>query len=340
MSKTVFVTGASGFIAQNIVKLLINKGYEVVGTVRNAEKGENLKSYLKSEKFKYEVVPDINQEGAFDEALKKNPQVTFLLHTASPFFYDTTDPEKDLIVPAIGGTRNILGAIKKHAPQVERVVITSSDAAIYSAEDEQDGTLSFDESSWNKISYEAATKDPISAYYGAKTFAEKLAWEFVEKEKPNFKLTAVNPVYVFGPQAFEQEVKEKLNTSNELINTLLKIGPDGKFDNDKGGFIDVRDVAKAHVIAFENDNVINKRLFMINDRFSTQMMLDILNKNFPELQGKIPVGNPGSGPDDISTLSKFNNDETRKLLEFKFISLEDSVTDTVSQIFKVKNKTK
>lgn len=44
MTRTVFVSGASGFIAQNIVKLLIEKGYNVIGTVRTAEKGENLKS--------------------------------------------------------------------------------------------------------------------------------------------------------------------------------------------------------------------------------------------------------------------------------------------------------
>lgn len=335
-----FVTGASGFIAQHIVKLLNEKNYSVVGTVRSADKGEKLKANLGS-RFEYEVVPDIGAEGAFDSALQKHPEVTVVLHTASPFFYDTTNPEKDLMIPALQGTTEILNAVKKYAPQVERFVVTSSDAAFYSADDEQDGSLLFDETSWNNIGWEEATKDPISAYYGAKSFSEKKAWEIAKQDDTKFTLSAVNPVYVFGPQAFANEVKPVLNTSNELINTLLKVGPNGAFDNDKGGFIDVRDVAKAHVLAFELEETKNKRLSLTNGKFSTQMMLDILNKHFEsELKGKIPVGTPGSGPKDISTLAKTSNDKTREILNFEFHSLEDIVIDTVQQIFNSQNKSR
>lgn len=338
MTATVFITGSSGFIAQNIVKLLILKGYNIVGTVRSVEKGEILKKSLGSDKFNYEIVPDIGTEGAFDLVLQNHPEITILLHTASPFFYDTTDPERDLIVPAIRGTSNILNAIKRYGPQIERVVITSSDAAIYSAEDEQNSDLSFDETKWNGISYEDATKDPISAYYGAKSFAERTAWDFMEKNKPNFKLTSVNPVYVFGPQAFESEVKDKLNTSNELINSLIKLGPNNSFENDKGGFVDVRDVAKAHILAFEEENTIGKRLFMTNGQFSTQTILDILNKHFPELKDKIPIGNPGTGTQDILTLSKADNNVTKDILNISFTSLNDTVVDTARQILTFRNK--
>lgn len=337
MSK-VFVTGASGFIAQHIVKLLLSKGYTVVGTVRSQSKGDNLVKLFDKPGFLYEIVPDIVAEGAFDEALKKHADISYLLHTASPFFYDTTDPERDLIIPAISGTKNILTAIKKHRPEIKKVVITSSDAAIYSSVDEQDSTLSFDESSWNNISYEEAIQDPIAAYYGAKSFAEKLAWEFKEKENPNFDLVAVNPVYVFGPQAFDKEVKETLNTSNELINALIKKGPTDSFDNDKGSFIDVRDVARAHLAAIENDEAIGKRLFLTNGQFSTQMILDILNQNFTEFKGKIPVGTPGSGSQDIQTLAKSSNAATRKLLGYEFRSLETIVLDTIQQVLNNKKR--
>lgn len=339
MTRTVFVSGASGFIAQNIVKLLIERSYNVIGTVRTAEKGENLKKCLASEKFTYEIVQDISVEGAFDKVLEKHSEINVLLHTASPFFYDTTDPENDLVLPAITGTKNILKAVKQHGAQIERVVITSSDAAIYSADDEQNSDLSFNESNWNSISYEDAIKDPIAAYYGAKTFAEKAAWDFVKENDSNFKLTAVNPVYVFGPQAFASEVKGKLNTSNELINTLTKLGPSDSFDNDKGGFIDVRDVAKAHLMAFESEDTINKRLYLTNGHFSTQMMLDIVNKNFPELKGEIPIGNPGTGSQDILTLAKMSNEATRQILNFDFNSLEKVVVDTVAQILDARKRT-
>lgn len=334
MTTTVFVSGASGFIAQHIVKALVAKGYNVVGSVRSEGKGDALKLNLEDGKFQYEVVKDITGDGAFDLAIKKHPEVTVLLHTASPFFYDTTDPEKDLVIPAIDGTRNILTAITEYGPQIKRVVITSSDAALYSFEGEQDALKEFDESSWNAISYEDAIKDPIEAYYGAKTFAERLAWKFVDEKKPNFELAAVNPVYVFGPQAFDSEVRDKLNTSNEMINHLLKTGPQGTFDNDKGGFVDVRNVAEAHLFAFESDQAPGQRLFMNNCTFSTQMMVDVIGQKFPQLKEKLPQGTPGSGPDDVKTLAKKNNQKTRELTGIEFIPMEQTVEDVVSQILR------
>ena len=53
-STTVFVSGASGFIAQTLVKQLIEKGYKVVGTVRSNEKGNSLKENLKAAKLQSE----------------------------------------------------------------------------------------------------------------------------------------------------------------------------------------------------------------------------------------------------------------------------------------------
>ena len=57
---------------------------------------ENLKAAkLQSENFTYEIVKDIAVKGAFDDALKKHPEVTVFLHTASPFHFNVTDIEKN-----------------------------------------------------------------------------------------------------------------------------------------------------------------------------------------------------------------------------------------------------
>ncbi|ODV77561.1 NAD(P)-binding protein [Suhomyces tanzawaensis NRRL Y-17324] len=332
---SVFISGASGFIAQHIIKQLLSKGYQVVGTVRSAAKGQRLQENF-GPSFQYEIVPDITATGAFDEALKKHlDSVKYVLHTASPFFYNTTQPERDLIIPAIQGTKNILGSITQYAPKVSKVVITSSDAAIYSAEDEQNSALSFDETSWNNISYADACKDPIYAYYGAKSFAEKLAWEFLKVEVPDFDLVAINPVYVFGPQAFDSEVKKELNTSNEYIYSLIKNGPHASFDNAKGSYVDVRDVARAHVAALDDEKLVGKRLFLTNGQFSIQMILDTLREKFPQLASQLPEGTPGSGPEDIKSLAKSSNEATRKLLGFEFRNLDTIVEDTIEQILRV-----
>lgn len=92
-------------------------------------------------------------------------------------------------------------------------------------------------------------------------------------------------------------------------------------------------------MAFESEDTINKRLYLTNGHFSTQMMLDIVNKNFPELKGKIPIGNPGTGSQDILTLAKMSNDATRQILNFDFNSLEKVVADTVAQILDARKRT-
>lgn len=349
----VFITGASGFIAQHIVKLLVSKGYEVIGTVRSLAKGAQLsqqaeKTQINNNKsdpnvtsgsFTYVVVPDIAAPNAFDKALEQHSDITYLIHTASPFTYDTTDPENDLVLPAINGTRNILESATNNCRSLKKIVLTSSDAAIYSNIDERNNQLSFNEKSWNDVKYEDAIKDAVGGYYGAKSFAEKLAWDFVDEQKPSWDLVAVNPSYVFGPQAYTCDPRH-LNTSNALIGDLLekKEGRgSSEFENEIGGYIDVRDVAQAHVYAMEDvdKKCIGKRLFLNNGQFSVQMMLDVINDKFPEL-GLIK-GLPGSGVNDIKVLAKVDNSATKTILPWQFMKLDEIVVDTVQQILDYQN---
>ena len=57
----------------------------------------------------------------------------YVFHTASPFIRDVTDPKKQLIEPAVGGTKNVLSSVAKHTNTVKRVVLTSSFACEWSA---------------------------------------------------------------------------------------------------------------------------------------------------------------------------------------------------------------
>lgn len=315
----VAVTGASGFIAQHIIKLLLEKGYTVVGTVRSEKKGAELKERIGSTHFSYVVVDDLGKEGSIDKLLSDN-DIDYFLHTAMPFFYDTEHPKEDLVDPAVNGITSILASIERSPKKIKKFVLTSSDAAVYTADDEQNSSLSFNENSWNDST---AVDNPIVAYYTAKALSEKYVWKFLKDKGEVFEFVSVNPVYVFGPQAYPLD--RPLNTSNTVILGMLN-GED--FDNDKGGFVDVRDVAKAHIFAIESPNAIGKRLLMSNGHFSNQMIADIINAKYP---GKAAKGTPGSGPKDITTLAKVDNSATKKLLGFDFISLKKSVEDTVEQ---------
>jgi nucleoside-diphosphate-sugar epimerase len=105
----------------------------------------------------------------------------------SQFHFNFKDTKKEILDPAINGTVGILKAIQKNAPSVKRVAITSSFAAILDgAKGNAIPDTTYSEKDWNPITLEEADKHPAWGYRASKTFAEKAAWDFVEKEKPNF----------------------------------------------------------------------------------------------------------------------------------------------------------
>jgi nucleoside-diphosphate-sugar epimerase len=148
--------------------------------------------------------------------------------TASPFHFRVNDTKKDLLDPAINGTTGVLKAIKKYAPTVKRVVITSSFASIVNtAKGAWPGHV-YSEADWNPVTVEEATRDPSTGYRASKTLAEKAAWKFVEEEKPNFTISTINPPLVSGIRVRETGGKRQLMEigfwSGEAIQLLLARG--------------------------------------------------------------------------------------------------------------------
>lgn len=340
---SVFVSGANGFIAQHIVDLLLKDDYKVIGSARSQEKAENLmKAFGNNPNLSMEIVPEISKLDAFDHVFQEHGKdIKIVLHTASPFCFDISDSERDLLIPAVNGVKGILNSIKKYAADtVERVVLTSSYAAVFDMAKENDKSLTFNEESWNPATWESCQSDPINTYCGSKKFAEKAGWKFLEENKDvvKFELTAVNPVYVFGPQMFDRDVKKHLNTSCELVNSLMHLSPEDKIPELFGGYIDVRDVAKAHLVAFQKSETIGQRLIVSEGRFTMQDVLDILNEDFPVLKGKIPVGKEGSGATHNTLGATLDNKKSKELLGFKFRNLKETIDDTASQILKFEGR--
>lgn len=326
----VIITGANGYIAANIVKQLLEKEFTVVGTVRTEEKGATLAKRLNSSNFLYEVVPSFLDDGAFEETVKKHPDTVYFLHTASPVIFNAKDRERDVILPAIHGTLNALKAGDKHGKNIKHFVYTSSSAAIYNAQ--KDGAFEASEATWNDITYEQALANDLAAYAGSMTFAEKAAWEYVEKNKPQFTFNTVNPLYVFGPQAFDEDARGQLNFSAGIIEQVLRLKKDDPIPTAAGGAVDVRDVVAVHIAAFENPATAGKRLVALEGFYTSQLLLDLIRKNFPELRDGLPVGEPGSHVERAKTTISIDNSSTTKLLGIKWIPLEKAVVDLVKQL--------
>ncbi|ODV83152.1 hypothetical protein CANARDRAFT_30244 [[Candida] arabinofermentans NRRL YB-2248] len=333
---TVFISGATGFIAKHIIDQLLSKGYTVVGTVRSIDKGEKLlKQFNANGKLSYEVVSSLDKPGTFDDALIKHPEVTIFLHTASPVTFSSEDPVRDVFIPAVEGTRNAMNSIRKHAPQITNVVMTSSVAAVINTYNIEVPGFQYNENCWNPILAKDAAKSAAWAYKASKVHAELLARNFVEEEKPNFKLTTICPSLVFGPQLFDDDVIETMNFSAEVINTLLKLKKDDELPIKYSSYIDVRDTARAHIAGFENEKCQGARLILSEDKFETNEIMKLIHDNYPQFNDKLPK------PRDIDheklkAIPTLINVTSKELLGFEFTKLDKIVFDTVDQFIRCK----
>ncbi|KAI6248700.1 Ketoreductase azaE [Erysiphe necator] len=329
----VLLTGGSGFIAAHILNLLLEHGHNVITTVRSDEKASKIKAALEStasSRLDFKIIEDIAQPGAFDEALKIEG-LEVVIHTASPFQLNVKDVKKDLLDPAIIGTQGILTAIKKYAPSVKKVIITSSFAAIIDVNKATDDpTVVYTEKSWNPITESQALENPALGYRASKTFAERAAWEFIKNEKPNFTISTINPPLVYGPISHCLNSLDKLNTSNKYIYEIMS----GKRKNDVLNvrptlWVDVRDVALAHIKAFELDEASGKRLFVVTGQKSEQDVAEVIRKNFPSLAANLPNLDTAQPKVDCY---KYDNSDTTAIVGTTQYSFEQSVVDTVKSL--------
>lgn len=122
------VTGATGFVASQLVQLLLSKGFDVRGTVRSL-KSHRSQELLSSAPGPYSGALELREADllggtkSFSEALQG---ADYLFHVASPFVIDVEDPQNELIEPALQGTRNVLNAAAEHKATLKRVIVTSS----------------------------------------------------------------------------------------------------------------------------------------------------------------------------------------------------------------------
>ncbi len=237
----IIVTGATGFVAGHIVKQLLEAGATVRAPVRDPANESKLK-YLNAiaenasgqiEYFK----ADLLDEGSYHDAMV---DCSIVFHTASPFVTAVKDPQTQLIDPALLGTRNVLEEVNR-TPSVNRVVLTSSCAAIYGdnadVQKAPGGILT--EEIWNTSS--SLSHQPYSY---SKTVAEREAWKIAEAQS-RWDLVVVNPSLVIGPGINPHATSESFNLVRQMGDGSLKSGaPRFSF-----GVVDVRDLAQAHLAA-------------------------------------------------------------------------------------------
>ena len=234
----VLVTGATGYIGLHCIHQLLNQGYAVNGSVRSPERKEEIFEALQKHNTPTENLNlytfNLTEDDGWDEGMEG---CDYLLHVASPIALENHN-EDFFVKPAVAGVKRAFEFAKKH--NVKKVVLTSSVAAIFDTLEEK---TYYDETDWSD-----PENPSISHYSKSKALAERAAWDFVKNEGNPFELAVINPALVIGP-SLSGDLGESNKAIAMVVTGKMPVAVPLQF-----GYVDVRDVANAHVLAMQNSN--------------------------------------------------------------------------------------
>jgi nucleoside-diphosphate-sugar epimerase len=101
-------------------------------------------------------------------------------------------------------------------------------------------------------------------------------------------------------------------------------------------FVDVRDVAHAHVVAMDLPGAGGHRFYLVAEHFSNNVLADIIREAFPDLADRLPPED--ACVDDMpEKVYGFDNSKSRDFLGIQYKTLEESVNDTVESILELED---
>lgn len=257
-----FVTGGTGFVGANLVRLLHQQGFMVRALVRPRSRLDNLRDLAG-----VEIVP-----GHLTDANLWEQMVgcRYVFHVAA--HYSLWQADRDLLYQTnVVGTRNVLAAARRVG--VERVVYTSSVAAIGVR---KDGTPA-DET------YQSPVEHLIGHYKQSKYWAEQEAHQAVQAGQD---VVIVNPSTPIGPWDI------KPTPTGDLILRFLRRQMPAYVDTGLN-LIHVRDVAWGHLLALQKGKT-GDRYILGHQNLSLQAILQELATitDLPAPQRQIPAWIP------------------------------------------------
>ncbi|KAH8114617.1 hypothetical protein DFH11DRAFT_1877465 [Phellopilus nigrolimitatus] len=334
----VLITGATGYLGAHIVHQALEAGYRVRATARPA-KVDTLKASYEG-KIEVVAIADL-ATGDYTEALK---DVDAIVHTAMPLGLRTD--AAGLFEAAVDGAMNILrqGA----AAGVKKAVMCSSfsTAIDFSKPNAFGAGNVYTEHSWNPATREEALHEKHSQlwnYAAAKTESEKEIWKFAD-EHPEIDITTINGGFFYGPLApgyvMPNDVKE-LPTAMILYTAVLPKNPSSikplSGSVPETGVtlsVDVRDMARAHILALKDPptaQVGRKRILVVGPTLRTwRDVILYLREARPELKSRLPrIEDKDEGEAEIKT-AKFDMSRAKEVLGLDtLVDWRKTVVDTL-----------
>lgn len=160
------------------------------------------------------------------------------------------------------------------------------------------------------------------------------------EQRPAFDLVVLNPPMVFGPVAPFLASFAALNTSNERIRAMVQ----GDLRRAGGGlpatggflFVDVRDVATAHVRALAVPAG-GQRFFVAAGHYSNKRICDAVRRAHPCLAPLLP--DEAATVDDLPAhVYGFDNQKSRRLLGLTYRSLDECIGDAAASMMALEQR--
>ncbi len=220
-----FVTGSTGLLGNNLVRLLRQQDHQVSALVRSREKAARLFAGLDVQL----VVGDMQDVAAFGPALAGHD---LLFHTAAYFreYYQPGDHWPTLAAINVRGTSALLAEAERQG--VKKVIYTSSNGVI--------GTRASGEPSDESDLPDPTRSDNL--YFMSKVLAEQAVYAFLAQCK--LPVVLILPGWMFGPGDAAP------TSSGQLVLDFLNRRLPGIVAG-AGDPVDARDVAQAMINAVE-----------------------------------------------------------------------------------------
>ena len=230
-SSKILVTGANGHVGFNLVKMLLEDGYTDLRVSVRDKDDLSKTGALKELGITDFVSLDVRDADTFRSV---SAGIDVLFHVAATYRFHTggADADAELIKDSLDGVRSAMTAAAEN--KIGKVVLTSSIVTLPMVADSASWP---DEDSW--------TNQRTVPYIKAKTEAEKLAWSLAEEL--GVDLVTVLPGGVLGPN-FGRGTQ-----STDFILAVMKGSMRMGTIEARMPIVDVRDIARGHILAAEKD---------------------------------------------------------------------------------------
>lgn len=330
MKKVYIITGANGFLGNNIIRILEKDADNEIRAF--VLKDDSIKS-LENLNCKIYYGDVTNKESLSSIFENTNGKEVFVIHCAA-IVYIKSKYNPLIYNVNVNGTKNI---VDKVLELNAKLVYVSSVHAI-------------PEKPNNDLITEVTNFNPDDVYgLYAKTKAEAAKYVMDAIKNKNLNACIIHPSGIIGPNDF----------GNSHLTQLIKVVSSGKlFACVKGGydFVDVRDVAKGVTNACKNG--IKGECYILSNRYITikelcDLICDLQKRKrikiiLPisiakliaplfELYYNLKKETPLFTKYSLYTLSSnanFSNKKARQYLDFKNRSIEDTIKDTIEWINK------